>query len=89
MSARFGEAWDRIEHKRKGPGSHFMNKWEVVKRQFGDSGDDRVQSLGPLNLKGVEDSKWYDEDETMVLLNKSVYRWCCKVPALTAISETT
>ncbi|PPJ53004.1 hypothetical protein CBER1_11214 [Cercospora berteroae] len=59
---------------RKGPGSNFMNKWEIVKRQFGDVGDDRTHTLGPLNLKGVAESKWYDEEEGMVRLTKDDLR---------------
>jgi hypothetical protein len=70
MSSRSGQAWNNVAVQRKGPGSHSMNKWEIVKRQFGDSGDDRVHTLGPLNLKGVEDSAWYEEDEGMVRLTK-------------------
>ncbi|GIZ48282.1 hypothetical protein CKM354_001135000 [Cercospora kikuchii] len=70
MSKRFGDAWDSIGVHRKGPGSNFMNKWEIVKRQFGDVGDDRTHTLGPLNLKGVTESKWYDEEEGMVRLTK-------------------
>jgi hypothetical protein len=73
MSTRFGDAWNSIAIQRKGPGSHFMNRWEIVKRQLGDPGDDRTYTLGPLNLKGVPESKWYDEEEGMVRLTKLVY----------------
>ena len=70
MSSRFGAAWDDVEFRRKGPGSNFMNKWEYVKRQFGDQGDERVQEIGPVRLRGVPDSQYYDEDEGMVRLCK-------------------
>lgn len=70
MSKRFGAAWDDIPIHRKGPGSNFMNRWETVKRQFGEEGDDRTQELGPINLKNIPDSQWYDEEEGMVKLTK-------------------
>jgi len=71
MSTRFGHAWDCIEKKRKGPGSQFMDRWEIVKRQFGGSGDDRTHKLGPLKLEGIPDSRWYDGEEAMILLTKA------------------
>lgn len=38
MQRRFGQAFQEIEMKRKGPGSRFMNSWEGIKRSFGTSG---------------------------------------------------
>ena len=71
MSERFGSAYDRIEPRRKGPGSRFMNSWETVKRDFGERGDDRVREIGPLNLN-VAGSQYYDDEETMVRLTRCV-----------------
>lgn len=70
MKERFGSAWDQIEERRKGAGSNFMEKWEKVKRSFGESGDDRVQEL-QLNIRGAPDSQWYNEEEGMVRLTKA------------------
>jgi hypothetical protein len=72
MSDRFGSAWDDVEARRKGPGSNFMNRWESVKRQLGDSGDERVQEIGPVRMKNVPDSQYYDEEEAMVRLTRLV-----------------
>jgi hypothetical protein len=70
MSDRFGAAWDSLEQRLKGPGSYFMNSWEIVKRQLSPDSDDGIQELGPVNLKDVSDSKWYDEEELMVKLTR-------------------
>lgn len=73
MSERFGSSWDDLEQRLKGPGSHFMNSWEIAKRQLSpeDGGED-IQELGPVNLKvkGVTDFEWYDEEEQMVKLTR-------------------
>lgn len=70
MSQRFGQAFEEVEMRRKGPGSRFMNAFESVKRSFGTPGDDRVQEIGPLIMKGVDSSDWYDDDEGMVRLTR-------------------
>lgn len=72
MSRRFGEAYDSIEMRRKGPGSRFMNAFESAKRSFGAPGEYRDQELGPLRME-VEDSDWYDAEEGMVRLTRYVH----------------
>lgn len=69
MSKRFGNAFDKIPHAKKGPGSKFMNAFESAKCQFGNSADPGSIEVGPLDL-GVEDSKYFDADERAVLLDR-------------------
>ena len=68
MSQRFGSAFDNIKMRRKGPGSRFMESWERIKRSFGDPGDYRTQEIGPLVMRGVGTSQYYDEDDSIVRL---------------------
>ncbi|KAK4554470.1 hypothetical protein LTR86_008324 [Recurvomyces mirabilis] len=75
MRQRFGQAFNEVDMKRKGPGSRFMNSWESVKRGFGSAGDSRVQEIGPLVMKGVNSSQYYDEDDSLVRLT----RWATPV----------
>jgi len=70
MRERFGSAFDEIEMRRKGPGSRFMNAWESVKRGFGTEGDSMVKEIGPLIMKDVESSQYYDDEEGMVRLTR-------------------
>lgn len=70
MHQRFGVAWDEIEMRRKGPGSRFMSAWESVKRGFGSHSDSQVREIGPLNLRNVGSSHFYDSNESMVLLTR-------------------
>jgi hypothetical protein len=73
MHERFGRAFDDIDMRRKGPGSRFMTSWESVKRGFGGQNDTQVKEIGPLNLKGIENSPFYDEEESMVRLTRFVW----------------
>ncbi|EED23507.1 Hsp70 family protein [Talaromyces stipitatus ATCC 10500] len=74
MSERFGNAFDEIPLKRKGPGSEFMNKFERVKRDFGFSKEDKINELRlKMNLKDP-DPTFYDEEETFVLLSNNDLR---------------
>jgi hypothetical protein len=72
MHERFGDAFDAVEMRRKGQGSHFMISWERVKRDFGTSNDAQMYEIGPLVLKGDHRSSHYDEEEGMVYLTKCV-----------------
>lgn len=71
MEKRFGSSFINIPFENKGPGSRFMRSFETFKRDFGDSDDDGVKEIGPINL-GLEDSDDYDSDERMVKLTKFV-----------------
>ncbi|KAL2851693.1 hypothetical protein BJX68DRAFT_265937 [Aspergillus pseudodeflectus] len=70
MKARFGKAFSSLPRRRIGPGSEFMNKFEIVKRDFGMSTeDDSVHPL-PLNMPLQKaDPEYFDVDERFVLLS--------------------
>jgi len=68
MQSRFGKAFNEIEMRRKGPGSRFMESWERIKRAFVEPEDQRIREVGPLRMKNVSSSQYYDEDESMVHL---------------------
>lgn len=72
MSERFGDAFDTLPMKRKGPGSEFMKKFEVVKRDFGNSDEERFFEL-PINMP-IEDPNpaHFDDEERLVIINRSV-----------------
>ncbi|KAL5045389.1 hypothetical protein BDW71DRAFT_215236 [Aspergillus fruticulosus] len=74
MSERFGEAFDKLPMKRKGPGSEFMRRFETLKRDFGVSDERTIYEL-PLNMTvDNPDPKFFDEDERMVLLSSDDLR---------------
>ncbi|KAL4733033.1 hypothetical protein BDV11DRAFT_200880 [Aspergillus similis] len=74
MSERFGEAFDKLPMKRKGPGSEFMRRFETLKRDFGVSDEQTVHEL-PLNMTLDEpDPRYFDEDERMVLISSDDLR---------------
>ena len=72
MSDRFGDAFDSLPMKRKGPGSEFMKNFEVIKRDFGNSDEERIFEL-PINM-AVENPnpEHFDDEERMILLHRSV-----------------
>jgi hypothetical protein len=74
MKARFGKAFSSLPRRRIGPGSEFMNKFEIAKRDFGMSTeDDSVHHL-PLNMPLQKaDHEYFDFDERFVLLSKYVH----------------
>ncbi|RAL02598.1 uncharacterized protein BO80DRAFT_492317 [Aspergillus ibericus CBS 121593] len=47
MPKRFGDAFDLLPMKRKGPGSDFMKKFEIIKRDFGYSDDNTLFRTSP------------------------------------------
>ncbi|RDW64368.1 Hsp70 family protein [Aspergillus mulundensis] len=68
MSERFGEAFDKLPMKRKGPGSEFMKKFETLKRDFGVSDEQASWEL-PLNMTvDAPDPKYFDEEERLVII---------------------
>ncbi|PYI02703.1 actin-like ATPase domain-containing protein [Aspergillus sclerotiicarbonarius CBS 121057] len=74
MSNRFGDSFDLLPMKRKGPGSDFMKKFEIIKRDFGHSDDNTLFEL-PLNMK-VEspDPSHFDDEERLVILSRDDLR---------------
>lgn len=70
MSERFGPAFDNLPAKRKGPGSAFMRRFEVIKRNFGADSEDTTHEL-ELVMRCVQvDPEYYDEDESMVIISE-------------------
>ena len=58
--------------KRKGPGSEFMNKFDILKRDFMDPEDAEIFEL-PLNMtmsKLKLDPEYFDGDERQVLVSR-------------------
>ncbi|KAL3478805.1 hypothetical protein BJX99DRAFT_223928 [Aspergillus californicus] len=74
MSDRFGEAFDNLPLKRKSPGSEFMKKFEVIKRDFGHS-DEQTSFELPLNMTLPEPNpEYFDDEELFVILSSDDLR---------------
>jgi hypothetical protein len=70
MSARFGDAFDSLPVKRKGPGSEFMKKFDSVKRDFGYSNEPTTYEL-PLKMSvSNPNPEHFDEEESVVILSE-------------------
>lgn len=70
MSKRFGAAFDNLPIKRKSPGSDFMKKFEIIKRDFGHSDEDTTFEL-PLNMTLQDpDPDYFDEEERLVIISR-------------------
>lgn len=70
MSKRFGAAFDNLPIKRKSPGSDFMKKFEIIKRDFGHSDEETTFEL-PLNMTLQDpDPDYFDEEERLVIISR-------------------
>jgi hypothetical protein len=70
MSDRFGDAFDNLPSKRKSPGSEFMKRFEIIKRDFGNSDEETTFEL-PLNMTVANpDPEFFDEEERLVLISR-------------------
>ncbi|CAD6443798.1 624210e6-67c0-4aa9-a834-c00eb6265fbf [Sclerotinia trifoliorum] len=70
LSERFGDAFKAVSYSRKGPGSKFMNAWELLKKGFGnDMENPRMLDLSPLYLN-FPSSHLYDNDEHAIYLSQ-------------------
>lgn len=70
MAERFGNAFTSLSHRKTGPGSIFMNKFELIKRDFGYSDDEQTYEL-PLDIALTKaDPEYFDVDERLVLISK-------------------
>lgn len=68
MSERFGDEFDRLPMRRKCPGSDFMRRFEIIKKDFGHSDEETTFEL-PLNMKvSKPDPRYFDEDERLVII---------------------
>ncbi|KAF3479675.1 uncharacterized protein GIQ15_06651 [Arthroderma uncinatum] len=75
MSTRFGEAFDKLPPKKKGPGSEFMKKFEFVKKDFGYSTFEEEVHEIPLNMTVHDpDPDHFDEEERHVLITNDDLR---------------
>ncbi|GFF46529.1 heat shock 70 kDa protein 12A [Aspergillus udagawae] len=71
MSDRFGNAFDNLPTKRKSPGSEFMKRFEIIKRDFGNSDEETTFEL-PLNMNVANpDPEFFDEEERLVLISSA------------------
>ncbi|EFR01012.1 hypothetical protein MGYG_04014 [Nannizzia gypsea CBS 118893] len=75
MSRRFGKAFNMLPSKKKGPGSEFMRKFEMIKKDFGyNMEEDRIHEL-PLNMIANEvKSEYFDAEERLVMLSSNDIR---------------
>lgn len=71
MSERFGNSFDELPSRRKGPGSDFMKKFELIKRDFSGQEDSEDYYELPLNMPLDEpDPKIFDEEERLVIITE-------------------
>jgi hypothetical protein len=52
-----------------------MKEFEAVKRDFGASRNSQKEFRVPLVLRDAGDSKYYDEDEHMVIIGRLVLQY--------------
>ncbi|KAL3480533.1 hypothetical protein BJX99DRAFT_266451 [Aspergillus californicus] len=69
MRSKFGKSFDNLPRKRTAPGSEFMNKFEIIKRDFGYDSEEITYEL-PLNMTLADaDPKYFNEDERLVMIS--------------------
>ncbi|KAL4783416.1 actin-like ATPase domain-containing protein [Aspergillus varians] len=74
MADRFGDDFNNLPCKRKSPGSEFMKKFELIKRDFGTSNEETVFEL-PLNMTVEDpDPEYFDEEERLVFVSSKDLR---------------
>ncbi|PYI16838.1 actin-like ATPase domain-containing protein [Aspergillus violaceofuscus CBS 115571] len=70
MFQRFGSAFENLSPRYTGPGSSFMNKFEIVKRGFGQTPQTSFEL--PLKMKLCRpDPAHYDEEERLVTIDEN------------------
>ncbi|PMD64400.1 actin-like ATPase domain-containing protein [Hyaloscypha bicolor E] len=67
MTQRFGDSFTKLDAKKTGPGSKFMQSFERVKRDF-PKGFDKEKGIGPLKLTS-KNPAYYDDDDGTVKLS--------------------
>ncbi|KAK3897932.1 heat shock protein SSA3 [Staphylotrichum tortipilum] len=70
MKERFGEAFENVPARRKGPGSEFMSSFEKAKQSFGTTENDSFE-IYPIDMQGDFAPEAYDEDEAAVTLSRA------------------
>lgn len=72
MSEIFGKAFSDLPRRRTAPGSEFMNKFEIIKRDFGyPSAEMKHELFLNMNPVGVN-PEYFNEDESLVIISKLV-----------------
>lgn len=66
MTDRFGVSFTKLDVKKTGPGSKFMQSFERMKRDF-PMGFDKEKGIGPLKFDS-SNAGHYDEDDGTVIL---------------------
>ena len=72
MVRRYGEAFTTLPLKRVGPGSPFMEQFEIVKRDFHGRNANQVFEL-PLKMRLLNEdagAEGYDFEEDQVLITR-------------------
>ncbi|KAL4876440.1 hypothetical protein BJY04DRAFT_231620 [Aspergillus karnatakaensis] len=74
MRQELGKSFDDLPRRKVAPGSEFMNKFELVKRDFGYPTEQMTYEL-PLNITPQKvDPKYFNEDERLVIISKNDLR---------------
>lgn len=66
MELKFGKSYTDLSWEKRGPASRLMKDFEGHKRDFGKLTDPSIYYEVAVNMKGAEDSKYYDEDDGIV-----------------------
>ena len=69
MITTFGNAYTKLDIRRRGPGSRFMDSFESAKRNFGWSSDDMAIEIGPIDME-IPNTSQYDDFEQLVKLSR-------------------
>lgn len=72
MGQIFGKAFSDLPRHRTAPGSDFMNKFEIIKRDFGYPSAETTHELF-LNMNPIGvNAEYFNEDESLVVVSKLV-----------------
>lgn len=66
MTKRFGTSFTKLDAKKVGPGSKFMQSFDRVKRDF-PKGFDKEKGIGPLKLNSRNPAHYDHDDGTIKL----------------------
>lgn len=71
MKQQFGDAYTRLDLKKRGPGSRFMRDFEFRKKNFGGRDQDKDDfEVAPIDLDLPTPTPKYDEDDRCVKLSR-------------------
>ncbi|OCT47560.1 Hsp70 family protein [Cladophialophora carrionii] len=76
MTKQFGQAYTKIDMRKRGPGSTFMKSFEGVKKNFGFKDVDKLHfEVGPLEMECVASPKYDDDEETVKIPRLDMVRF--------------